>query len=134
MAFVSNEQKNINAKNINATYGRKKFFIIITLFCLVAYITLLALSIFLGGTYKQISFVDDTLPGGISVFGYIMACAAILLFVMMIISIVFLAKFEDPQKIIKASQDNRNTEAARKGRAKVLKEQKKVKDDMSKFA
>ena len=42
-----------------------------------------------------------------------------------IISIVYLAKFEDPRKIIKANQDNRNTEAARKARAKTLKTQKK---------
>ena len=94
MAFVSNKQKNINAKNINAKYGRKKFFIIFTLFCLVAFITLLALSIFLGGTYKQISFVEPTMPVGISYFGWVMACSAILLFIMIIVSIVFLAKFE----------------------------------------
>ena len=137
MAFVSNKQKNINAKNINAKYGRKKFFIIFTLFCLVAFITLLALSIFLGGTYKQISFVEPTMPVGISYFGWVMACSAILLFIMIIVSIVFLAKFENPQKIIKASQDNRNTDAARKGRAKAKNYREalmKVKEDMSKFA
>ena len=50
MAFVSNEQKNKNKEEIKATYGRKKFFIIFTLFYLVTYIVLLALSIFMGGT------------------------------------------------------------------------------------
>jgi uncharacterized MAPEG superfamily protein len=54
-----------------------------------------------------------------------MVTLAVLLLAMTIISIVMLAKFEDPRKIIKANQDNRNTEAARKGRARALKEQKK---------
>ena len=127
MAFVSNEQKNKNKEEIKATYGRKKFFIIFTLFYLVTYIVLLALSIFMGGTWTQLSLVDESMWHGISVFGWAMAALAILLLAMTIISIVMLAKFENPRKIIKANQDNRNTEAARKGRARALKWQKKKK-------
>ena len=125
MAFVSNEQKNKNKEEIKATYGRKKFFIIFTLFCLITYIVLLALSIFMGGTWTQLSLVDESMWLGISAFGWAMVTLAVLLLAMTIISIVMLAKFEDPRKIIKANQDNRNTEAARKGRARALKEQKK---------
>ena len=127
MAFVSNEQKNKNKEEIKATYGRKKFFIIFTLFYLVTYIVLLALSIFMGGTWTQLSFVDESMWHSISAFGWAMAALAILLLAMTIISIVMLAKFENPRKIIKANQDNRNTEAARKGRARALKWQKKKK-------
>ena len=127
MAFVSNEQKNKNKEEIKATYGRKKFFIIFTLFYLVTYIVLLALSIFMGGTWTQLSLVDESMWHGISVFGWAMAALAILLLAMTIISIVMLAKFENPRKIIKANQDNRNTEAARKGRARALKGQNKKK-------
>ena len=127
MAFVSNEQKNKNKEEIKATYGRKKFFIIFTLFYLVTYIVLLALSIFMGGTWTQLSLVDESMWLGISAFGWAMAALAILLLAMTIISIVMLAKFENPRKIIKANQDNRNTEAARKGRARALKWQKKKK-------
>ena len=127
MAFVSNEQKNKNKEEINATYGRKKSFIIFTLFCLVTYIVLLALSIFIGGTWTQLSLVDESMWLGISAFGWAMAALAVLLLAMTIISIVMLAKFENPRKIIKANQDNRNTEAARKGRARALKGQKKKK-------
>ena len=127
MAFVSNEQKNKNKEEIKATYGRKKFFIIFTLFYLVTYIVLLALSIFMGGTWTQLSFVDESMWHSISAFGWAMAALAILLLAMTIISIVMLAKFENPRKIIKANQDNRNTEAARKGRARALKGQNKKK-------
>ena len=118
MPIISNEQKSKNLEQINATYGKKKFFIIITLFFFIAYIILLALSIFMGGSpeWHVLSFVDRSMPAYISVFGYAMVSIAGLLFVCTIISIVFLSKFKNPKSIIKAKQDNLTTEAARKGR------------------
>ena len=125
MPIISNEQKNKNLEQINATYGRKKFFIIITLFFFIAYIVLLALSIFMGGSPKWhvLSFVDRDMPGYISIFGYVMVSIAGLLFICTIISIVFLSKFKNPKSIIKAKQDNLTTEAARKGRISAFRTQ-----------
>lgn len=123
MPIISNEQKSKNLEQINATYGKKKFFIIITLFFFIAYIILLALSIFMGWKWHQLSFVDRNMPAYISVFGYAMVSIAGLLFVCTIISIVFLSKFKNPKSIIKAKQDNLTTEAARKGRISAFRAQ-----------
>lgn len=120
--MISTEKQDIYKKKINKKYGARKFFVVMTLFLLISYIGLLIATFFISGGVES-SPLDITsqtkwkilgIETNLTIYGLSLLAAAVLLFIMQIISIVLICTTVDPRKVslmqneIRASQREEN--------------------------